>query len=67
MCFVCRYIEESLPQHCSGLWAVINNAGMTDSRYEHRHRTIKWPDKSSYDHQPMFAILCAVLIVINTS
>jgi len=22
-----RYIEESLPQHCSGLWAVINNAG----------------------------------------
>ena len=26
--FVSRYIEESLPQHCSGLWAVINNAGM---------------------------------------
>ena len=25
---VSRYIEESLPQHCSGLWAVINNAGM---------------------------------------
>ena len=35
---VSRYIEESLPQHCSGLWAVINNAGMIQkiwSRAEH--------------------------------